>query len=171
MCRVHLGFFFSSRRLHTRFSRDWSSDVCSSDLGVEASLARYSALCIARVWATPSIFVVSVICSSWWCSSAELRPELGLVVVLTEPPVVRRLVALAQVFEGVDAVDAVGAGAAGLAPGRVAAAIHVPKHGRFWLACQVMSRHVERPRVPERPEEDTGPRGSGVARRHGSPRI
>src|SRR5215475_9230814 len=24
--------FFSSRRLHTRFSRDWSSDVCSSDL-------------------------------------------------------------------------------------------------------------------------------------------
>src|SRR5690606_40467544 len=29
---VLLGFFFSSRRRHTRFSRDWSSDVCSSDL-------------------------------------------------------------------------------------------------------------------------------------------
>src|SRR5690606_39694806 len=27
-----VGFFFSSRRRHTRFSRDWSSDVCSSDL-------------------------------------------------------------------------------------------------------------------------------------------
>src|SRR5690606_40552893 len=26
------GIFFSSRRRHTRFSRDWSSDVCSSDL-------------------------------------------------------------------------------------------------------------------------------------------
>src|SRR5690606_39907056 len=26
-------FFFSSRRRHTRFSRDWSSDVCSSHLG------------------------------------------------------------------------------------------------------------------------------------------
>src|SRR5690606_40326421 len=26
-------FFVSSRRRHTRFSRDWSSDVCSSDLG------------------------------------------------------------------------------------------------------------------------------------------
>src|SRR2546429_9427651 len=26
------GFFFSSRRRHTRCSRDWSSDVCSSDL-------------------------------------------------------------------------------------------------------------------------------------------
>src|SRR5690606_13746942 len=25
-------FFFSSRRRHTRFARDWSSDVCSSDL-------------------------------------------------------------------------------------------------------------------------------------------
>src|SRR5690606_32926655 len=27
-------FLFSSRRRHTRFSRDWSSDVCSSDLSV-----------------------------------------------------------------------------------------------------------------------------------------
>src|SRR5207302_4480532 len=31
-------FFFSSRRRHTRFSRDWSSDVCSSDLEVAAAL-------------------------------------------------------------------------------------------------------------------------------------
>src|SRR5690606_39736073 len=30
-------FFFSSRRRHTRFSRDWSSDVCSSDLGCHSS--------------------------------------------------------------------------------------------------------------------------------------
>src|SRR5207253_4024227 len=27
-----LYFFFSSRRRHTRWPRDWSSDVCSSDL-------------------------------------------------------------------------------------------------------------------------------------------
>src|SRR3712207_6867227 len=37
-------FFFSSRRRHTRYWRDWSSDVCSSDLGevlrhAEAQLA------------------------------------------------------------------------------------------------------------------------------------
>src|SRR5690606_39347569 len=32
--------FFSSRRRHTRFSRDWSSDVCSSDL-LPAVLARF----------------------------------------------------------------------------------------------------------------------------------
>src|SRR5687768_18035930 len=30
-------FFFSSRRRHTRCSRDWSSDVCSSDLLIEAN--------------------------------------------------------------------------------------------------------------------------------------
>src|SRR5690625_6962884 len=28
-------FFFSSRRRHTRWPRDWSSDVCSSDLEIE----------------------------------------------------------------------------------------------------------------------------------------
>src|SRR5687768_4705010 len=35
-------FFFSSRRRHTRCSRDWSSDVCSSDLvvtGLETAFA------------------------------------------------------------------------------------------------------------------------------------
>src|SRR5687768_8578919 len=30
-------FFFSSRRRHTRCSRDWSSDVCSSDLDTDPS--------------------------------------------------------------------------------------------------------------------------------------
>src|SRR6266508_4833671 len=29
---MSLFFFFSSRRRHTRWPRDWSSDVCSSDL-------------------------------------------------------------------------------------------------------------------------------------------
>src|SRR3712207_8158178 len=29
---LHIFFFFSSRRRHTRYWRDWSSDVCSSDL-------------------------------------------------------------------------------------------------------------------------------------------
>src|SRR6266508_5355939 len=31
-------FFFSSRRRHTRWPRDWSSDVCSSDLEVQEEL-------------------------------------------------------------------------------------------------------------------------------------
>src|SRR5699024_11361031 len=33
-----LFFFFSSRRRHTRSKRDWSSDVCSSDLTARYSL-------------------------------------------------------------------------------------------------------------------------------------
>ena len=32
-------FFFASRRRHTRLRRDWSSDVCSSDLIVEQGQA------------------------------------------------------------------------------------------------------------------------------------
>src|SRR2546430_8622728 len=36
VCVIALGlFFFSSRRRHTRFDCDWSSDVCSSDLEEE----------------------------------------------------------------------------------------------------------------------------------------
>src|SRR5687768_11825339 len=39
---TRLRFFFSSRRRHTRCSRDWSSDVCSSDLGGPMKTARLS---------------------------------------------------------------------------------------------------------------------------------
>src|SRR3989304_7211197 len=37
-----LFFFFSSRRRHTRCSRDWSSDVCSSDLPDHHIAYRYA---------------------------------------------------------------------------------------------------------------------------------
>src|SRR5690606_36126548 len=35
-----LVFFYSSRRRHTIFSRDWSSDVCSSDLEIDCRKTR-----------------------------------------------------------------------------------------------------------------------------------
>src|SRR5256884_1379100 len=38
-----LFFFFSSRRRHTRCSRDWSSDVCSSDLSPGGRVDRLAA--------------------------------------------------------------------------------------------------------------------------------
>src|SRR3712207_326974 len=38
MCRF---FFFSSRRRHTRYWRDWSSDVCSSDLELDQAIIAY----------------------------------------------------------------------------------------------------------------------------------
>src|SRR5690606_40018911 len=49
---VSLSFFFSSRRRHTRFSRDWSSDVCSSDLSAFVILLA-AALLSAAVQAAP----------------------------------------------------------------------------------------------------------------------
>src|SRR5205809_5682113 len=38
MFKAQMYFFFSSRRRHTSCSRDWSSDVCSSDLLAPALL-------------------------------------------------------------------------------------------------------------------------------------
>src|SRR3712207_3897812 len=44
-------FFFSSRRRHTRYWRDWSSDVCSSDLEAGKEIAtRPFQLVTGRVW-------------------------------------------------------------------------------------------------------------------------
>src|SRR3712207_9424037 len=45
MC-LSLVFFFSSRRRHTRYWRDWSSDVCSSDLsfGIPTAVLRMSCI-------------------------------------------------------------------------------------------------------------------------------
>src|SRR5207249_9669328 len=41
MCTLCVFFFFSSRRRHTRSKRDWSSDVCSSDLGIPTMVSNY----------------------------------------------------------------------------------------------------------------------------------
>src|SRR6266699_7280468 len=37
-------FFFSSRRRHTRCGRDWSSDVCSSDLWLAGAVSGLAAI-------------------------------------------------------------------------------------------------------------------------------
>ena len=42
-------FFFSSRRRHTRSDRDWSSDVCSSDLGSKEQNGAIAVLDIGRM--------------------------------------------------------------------------------------------------------------------------
>src|SRR5256884_5129872 len=42
--RRRVVFFFSSRRRHTRCSRDWSSDVCSSDLSASSTSGNGRAL-------------------------------------------------------------------------------------------------------------------------------
>src|SRR5439155_6468377 len=47
---LSLFFFFSSRRRHTRWPRDWSSDVCSSDLSCFPYLPAFSTPVWLRVW-------------------------------------------------------------------------------------------------------------------------
>src|SRR5260370_18043226 len=67
-----LFFFFSSRRRHTRFKCDWSSDVCSSDLPSPQLLERLSlntsssnwgegALASRRLTATAGAKVVAIV--------------------------------------------------------------------------------------------------------------
>src|SRR5207237_4734578 len=50
---------FSSRRRHTRFKCDWSSDVCSSDLFVETTMQdiRYA---LRLLWKSPAYTLAAV---------------------------------------------------------------------------------------------------------------
>src|SRR5207302_5879163 len=58
-------FFFSSRRRHTIFSRDWSSDVCSSDLA-----SRSADHCSAKRYWVKTWNSTRGACSRRACSSA-----------------------------------------------------------------------------------------------------
>src|SRR5699024_11307334 len=51
-----LSFFFSSRRRHTRSKRDWSSDVCSSDLWTMVTRPRTMPLCVITYWFARVLF-------------------------------------------------------------------------------------------------------------------
>src|SRR2546429_4600179 len=65
-------FFFSSRRRHTRCSRDWSSDVCSSDLyDVPETLAPY-----LQSGGLPQVFNFQLILAGWRARSEEHTSEL-----------------------------------------------------------------------------------------------
>src|SRR5438876_6533480 len=52
-------FFFSSRRRHTRWTGDWSSDVCSSDL-IFSSAHRSKTISPDQGWYSPQINLPSV---------------------------------------------------------------------------------------------------------------
>src|SRR2546422_6207586 len=53
--RFFLFFFFSSRRRHTRCSRDWSSDVCSSDLFLNPHCLCYQSRVGPGQWLAPTL--------------------------------------------------------------------------------------------------------------------
>src|SRR5256886_11321560 len=58
-------FFFSSRRRHTRFDCDWSSDVCSSDLWLTS----------VRVGSTGGVSVVTITFSALDATFTVTRSE------------------------------------------------------------------------------------------------
>src|SRR5699024_12219766 len=61
-------FFFSSRRRHTRSKRDWSSDVCSSDLaGQLMSCCSVPVLCTIKLYVRGLCLnrIESGICACW----------------------------------------------------------------------------------------------------------
>src|SRR5207247_3201034 len=69
-------FFFSSRRRHTRSTRDWSSDVCSSDLWPKA--LNYPILRNSGNWPSDSDSIVPPQCS--YCGytvSRIVKKEIG----------------------------------------------------------------------------------------------
>src|SRR5216683_5556263 len=61
-------FFFSSRRRHTRSDRDWSSDVCSSDLIIQPAIGTSRLVSIAG-GAGPDGF--GIFCQTHPCSSPQ----------------------------------------------------------------------------------------------------
>src|SRR3712207_7482909 len=67
-----ISFFFSSRRRHTRYWRDWSSDVCSSDLGVSVSMG-CEPMAGGRPVDSPVSCVRAVTGASRWTTTGE-RP-------------------------------------------------------------------------------------------------
>src|SRR5262249_58514432 len=72
-------FFFSSRRRHTRLVSDWSSDVCSSDLGPEVidlrrGQARSAALTAPKLAAADTEDERTMVGSnSWAVAGAQAR--------------------------------------------------------------------------------------------------
>src|SRR5690606_39972929 len=61
-------FFFSSRRRHTRFSRDWSSDVCSSDLEITPVVTCLQIAIVIGV----IVFAVRSVRSPWYALALGL---------------------------------------------------------------------------------------------------
>src|SRR3712207_8328782 len=77
-------FFFSSRRRHTRYWRDWSSDVCSSDLGYLEDFMRVQESFLRHYAEHPEEFRMVLALSERIAALAELPEESREVERLVE---------------------------------------------------------------------------------------
>src|SRR5690606_40438430 len=68
-------FFFSSSRRHTRFSHDWSSDVCSSDLMVsQGTITPRSITSTLLHCSTTLTMFLPISCTSPFTVAIRMRP-------------------------------------------------------------------------------------------------
>src|SRR6266508_4955434 len=83
-------FFFSSRRRHTRWPRDWSSDVCSSDLRAELEVVQMDVTRHLSSFYEPLLTELGVTRSKdlWKCRGGEEVMVAG-VKVASQTPAVR----------------------------------------------------------------------------------
>src|SRR5207253_8095557 len=82
VCCICLFFFFSSRRRHTRWPRDWSSDVCSSDLHIERFLSTYFSPNTHLLGEGMALFFIGLLCAG--IPSARRWQEGGWKIILRE---------------------------------------------------------------------------------------
>src|SRR6266568_6161944 len=99
-------FFFSSRRRHTRWNCDWSSDVCSSDLAWRR-LDDVPADEGARLWLYGVARRVLANHHRGQRRKSELaeRLRLDLAVTYQEPEYTGQLVGLAAAFQSLTGAD------------------------------------------------------------------
>src|SRR3990167_9735457 len=83
--------FFSSRRRHTRFDCDWSSDVCSSDLALLSLLAWPR---LFRPAASGLLLVAAFNTHFMWQYGVVIDPTMFANVVQTDVREVRDLLSL-----------------------------------------------------------------------------
>src|SRR5690625_3013236 len=68
--------FLSSSRLHTRWPRDWSSDVCSSDLLTNAGASMGEKILVRRIGRVSG----EVVSSYMHRTNKDLPPQVGVLV-------------------------------------------------------------------------------------------
>src|SRR3712207_5998721 len=88
-----LVFFFSSRRRHTRYWRDWSSDVCSSDLAGVVILLLVLGVDFPLMWGILTFFLSFI---PWIGLPLAVAP--AVVLALAEHGPERALLAIAGVI-------------------------------------------------------------------------